>query len=182
MQAKSITIPSQFYHPLFFDDKIISYHAENMNDFSTYVLTIRNNFFLYDMLEIKSTDKNYLRPWLFTEKAIAPLLNEWQVERNELFLLFKERSNNELIKRKMSLAISFFFSFLFWSNNQPISSIINWFKDLSSIQMKPINVKDRMQFILQKPEQYHSFRQLDQLFQELTKQYYKKITLENKIK
>ncbi|BCE15095.1 hypothetical protein RSC3_02451 [Bacillus paralicheniformis] len=43
-----------------------------------------------------------------------------------------------------------------------------------------MNWTERLEFILQKPTQYHCFIQLDELFTEMKKQFYKYVTINHK--
>jgi hypothetical protein len=53
---------------------------------------------------------------------------------------------------------------------------------LSDLQRKPVNCEERLLFVINKPTQYHSFVQLQQLFDELEKIYYKAQTVKRILK
>lgn len=60
-----------------------------------------------------------------------------------------------------------------WTMGEPVETL-KWETLIrKNFPVKPINWTERVEFILQKPTQYHCFIQLDELFTEMKKQYYK---------
>ena len=86
------------------------------------------------------------------------------------------------VKASMTNALHLFFEFLFWTNEREVPNFIPTKQDFSTLHIKPINLTERIFFILSKLEHYHSFIQLSQLFDEFTKQYYKKILMDKQKK
>jgi hypothetical protein len=80
----------------------------------------------------------------------------------------------------MELSIGYFFECLFGVNGYTVPELTNWQQEINHLRIKPINVSERLEFIMDKPNNYHSFVQLSQLFEEFTKQYYKSLVLRNK--
>ena len=77
-----------------------------------------------------------------------------------------------MIQRKMVKALSLFMKLLFWSNGSPVT-LNNLKKDLGNLSIKPINIVDRLSFIMENPSLYPSFLQLSELFVEQHKAYYR---------
>lgn len=75
--------------------------------------------------------------------------------------------------------VSLFICCLYWSSGKPVGHLDLRNTDWNSFDVQPMNVHERLNYILIRPEQYHSFVQLDQLFQECEKQFSKIMTLKN---
>ncbi len=80
----------------------------------------------------------------------------------------------------MEESITAFLSFLYAVNDKHPKNKEELNKELDSLQYKPINVKERLEFIMKKPHQYHSFIQLTELFHELEKLNAKKQIIKQK--
>lgn len=78
--------------------------------------------------------------------------------------------------------ISLLICLLNWSNERSVDHLDVKNSDFGSLQIKPINAAERLLYLLTKPEQYHSFVQLQQLMEETYKQFYKKSAMANKNK
>jgi hypothetical protein len=55
-----------------------------------------------------------------------------------------------------------------------------WQEEMKRFKHKPINAEERLDFVIKKPAMYHSFIQLQQLFSECHKLYYKLKAIEKK--
>jgi uncharacterized protein (DUF433 family) len=72
----------------------------------------------------------------------------------------------------MKKGIGLFIQFLYWSNDRQINS-----KEPVSINqlvITPVNLDERLAYILSRPNLFHSYRQLSELMTEQAKQYAKK--------
>jgi len=100
----------------------------------------------------------------------------WKKSVEELEAMFQARNTNEsaaLLERGLSL----FIEMLHLTNEQTVS---NEGVSFENLKLKPINVEERIRFILSRPGSYHSFKQLTELFKELEKLYAKKTSLEKR--
>ncbi|MFS0822991.1 YpoC family protein [Bacillus sp. 1P02SD] len=107
------------------------------------------------------------------EKIIADITEKWTARKEHLTNLFRNREKSA-VKEPMDETLDAFLTFLFVMNGKkrpPDKEILqNGLKDLD---YKPINLDERLSFILKKPSQYHSFVQLNELYHELLKLYAK---------
>lgn len=124
--------------------------------------------FIYETLYFNGINQNW--PWQKPEESVANLLAIWGELRVELEVIQQNRDRKASIE-PMKKAIMIFYCFLFWSNDQPVSLK---HRHLESLQVKPVNFIERLQFILKRPGLYHSYRQLSELFDEQQKHYMKK--------
>ncbi|WP_077618562.1 YpoC family protein [Bacillus sinesaloumensis] len=110
---------------------------------------------------------------------MSDIREKWDVRNEYLISLFKNREK-AAIKAPMNEAIDDFLTVLFLVNEKDNPSLKEFQKVSNSLSCKPINLDERFQFILKKPHQYHSFVQLNELYQELLKIYAKMKILKNK--
>lgn len=108
------------------------------------------------------------------EQSIPVLLVEWQNIKEELDILFAKREN-ALVKPLMDKGISLFLQFIQLANGVPVD-LLNGI-ETNQIAIKPVNLSDRLEFIIKKPTLYHSYIQLSELIVEMTKHYEKAIAL-----
>jgi hypothetical protein len=122
---------------------------------------------------------NESMPWKNEKEAVIQIVQEWKPYMNELTALFKERKNKET-KPLMVKGISLFIRLLFWSNNEP-TDLKNLQEKLVQFEVKPVNIGERLQFLMQRPTLYHSFIQLSELMVEQEKIYYKYLVMKKRV-
>ena len=105
------------------------------------------------------------------DQAVERILGEWNQCKEMLMTYFKNRDTEKAFP-SMRNAIDLFEQFLFISNclNKEIHSI----KDC---KIKPVNVEERLNFIVSRPKLFHSYKQLAELFAEQEKQFAKQVVL-----
>ncbi|MGG3689143.1 YpoC family protein [Caldifermentibacillus hisashii] len=118
-------------------------------------------------------------PWKNEKEAVIQIVHEWQPYLKELTGLFKERKNKET-KPLMVKGISLFIRLLFWSNNEP-TDLKNLQEKLVLFEAKPVNIVERLQFLMQRPTLYHSFIQLSELMIEQEKIFYKYMVMKKRV-
>lgn len=74
----------------------------------------------------------------------------------------------------MKKGIGIFLQAVFWSNHVPAR--LNGL-NFDKLKVKPINVYERLEFIMNRPGNYHSFIQLSELMAEQEKQFVKHMAL-----
>ncbi len=166
VQNNTFIIPDEFRNPLFFN-----------NDLNSFILNfdkeprelLLESPFAYDMAyNIAQIDK----PWLKLDVYIPVIFKLWEEKHELLHALFEKRERQKA-KEPMILSIALFLQLLFWANEMRVPSLKKWKDSVITLAHKPININERLEFIIDKPNHYHSFVQLSELFNELKKQYYK---------
>lgn len=163
-QIISLPLPPELDHSFFFSTKIINVETNHSKDLSTN--------FMYEILYYNQI--NGYKPWENNLEAIPQLLKEWEKVERELEELHKSRNAQNTLQA-MKKGVGIFIEFLFWSNDLPVSLK----EPIPSIQIssKPINVVERLGFIISRPKLFHSFRQLSELIIEQEKLFAKKNTI-----
>jgi hypothetical protein len=104
------------------------------------------------------------------DESITLLLTEWEKLRDELENLFRHRDQKAAL-HVMRKGIGLFIQFLYWSNEKQV--IVSKLEPLANLEIKPVNVDERIGFIISRPNLYHSYRQLSELITEQEKLYAK---------
>jgi hypothetical protein len=159
--TESINIPKSFQNSIFFHEQTNIYYnqADDM---------LLNSIFIYDIAA--SLGLEWKRPWINADHYIVMMIEEWTKHKPLLKEMFQQRNRVDA-RPYMIKCIGYFVMSLFWFNDRPVSSIQNLEALINDLPQKPVNTLERLRFVLNSPDYYHSFIQLDQLFEELNKQF-----------
>ncbi|MEH7380751.1 YpoC family protein [Bacillus sp. JJ1533] len=113
------------------------------------------------------------------EKLISAITEKWGARQEYLTDLFRNREKAAIVE-PMGEAIDDFLAFLYFLNGKGTPDKKTLQQGLIGLKYKPINLEERLLFILKKPNQYHSFVQLNELYHELLKLHVKMKILMNK--
>lgn len=114
-----------------------------------------------------------LRPWENSAEYIPALIDEWAGQKQLLGMHFTNRNQKAaIVPMKVSLGV--FLQLLYWTNSKPVSLQA----DHGELPIKPVNLKERLDFITARPAFYHSYIQLSELITEMEKQCMKMMALE----
>ena len=163
---KQLPVPTELESSLFFKENSISIEQNEWKEWrelSSFVsLSIR--------FCLLSGIVGY-HPWDDCDNHASYLLSEWKKINEECQKLFSERKTKQALK-PMKEGIALFFTFLFWIHNQPVQ-LKGWEEQVKKLSIQPVNLVERLTFIIQRPALYHSYIQLSELFRELEKHYVK---------
>lgn len=113
-----------------------------------------------------------VRPWENNEKYIPVLIDEWAGQKRILGMHFSNRDRKAALG-PMKASLGVFLQLLYWTNSKPV----NLQADPGELTIKPVNLKERLDFIAARPAFYHSYIQLSELIAEMEKQYKKMLAL-----
>ncbi|AJG57533.1 YpoC family protein [Bacillus cereus] len=174
-----IEIPREFRCLPFFKESVnsIAYYAEQ-----SFEETIQKTYFIYDIEKQyepwNDIEKQY-EPWNEIENSIPVMLNVWKNKHEDIATLFRNRKKQEA-EGPMILFAAHLLSIVYWLNEQPVHSL-NKIEDFTSeLEVQPVNFIERYSFIIKKPNNYHSYIQLAQLYIEIEKLYVKKMITKKK--
>ncbi|MBP2241341.1 hypothetical protein J2Z40_001903 [Cytobacillus eiseniae] len=163
----TISIPAELQNPFFFSQD------DQLTITNEVIQTIDLRIpFLYEAVFYAKIDG--LKPWEMSEQWIPKLKEEWQNEKEKLERLFAERNYPQTIE-PMKKGIGLFLQFVFWGNAMPVN-LTEGFSD-EKLAVKPVNMEERISFIIQRPSLYHSFVQVSELIIEMEKQYVKQMAI-----
>jgi hypothetical protein len=120
---------------------------------------------LLEEIDLENLEENV------NDEAISGLLADWNHVKAELEALYRERDQKNTI-HGMKKGIGLFIRFLFWVNETEIN--LKDIGPLERFESKPVNLDERLGFIIRRPTLYHSYRQLSEMMIELEKLYAKK--------
>jgi len=170
MSIKTIAVPSELKHSYLLHEKNICLSIEEQEKFNPSKLFIYDAAFYAGELTLK--------PWQDHAEAISALLIEWSALQKQLQESFKNRDLPGA-KEPMKKGIGIFIELMHWTNGSPVrlSPQIS-FEHLS---IKPVNVRERLDFILGRPVFYPSYIQLTELMLEMEKLYKKSIAMKKSV-
>lgn len=113
---------------------------------------------------------NGFMPWKkeHIKTSVSTLINHWRLLQVEIAQYIATKKTEQIYKG-MAHGICCFLECLYWMNELPVT-----FKEgliSSNIKIMPINAEERLLFIISRVTGYHSFKQLEELFKELEKQF-----------
>ena len=161
-----LPVPSELKLSLFFSEESVKI---NQNEVKVWNEARSFTTFPYDFAFFNGIEAYH--PWEHAEKHVPFLLNEWKKMNVTCQNLFSERKTKQTLA-PMTEGIALFFTMIFWIHNQPVQ-LKDWEHILNRLAIKPVNLIERLSFIVQRPALYHSFIQLSELFHELEKHYVK---------
>jgi hypothetical protein len=168
-----ISIPHSFQHPLFFKQRELE-----IQEAGSFGETLKDMPFLYDVLyEVRREECE--KPWEEQKMYIPQIFGYWKKEKDGIAEYFKKRDRNRALQ-PMVLSLGHFISALFWINSIPVPALSNLTQEIKKLPHKPMNAGERVGFLLDQPNQYHSYVQLSELYQELEKIYYKMLTMKKR--
>ncbi|MBM6619822.1 YpoC family protein [Bacillus suaedaesalsae] len=170
-QLVNITLPSTYYPSIFYSSNNIEFEYNNQ------LSDVLQSPFIYDLLD--QFESNHYKPWESREESLPFILKEWEKDRQKLTDLFSARKRKEAKPIALN-CISLFFMAVYWTNEKSVQSVNQLEEPITNLKIKPVNCVERLTYILNAPDHYHSFIQLTQLFDELNKQFHKSIFMQKK--
>jgi hypothetical protein len=170
MTAFRLQVPQQLFDPFFIEENEALVYPERYMD--------EAHYFAYEILYYngKGAEES---PWLDPDKSVELVMDIWNKQQEIIIERFKFRDKS--VQHHLKKGIALFYMLLFWSNSVPVS-LKEWHLECEKLSLKPVNIQERLCFIRQNPNLYHSFVQLSELFRELHKQIAKDRATKNLIK
>ena len=138
------------------------YDQLNESDYKNWFSRSINSGFPYEYFYYKN--KHLYRPWEDFSLISEQMSEEWKTIVQQLEVVFSNREKDQ-IKPYMQKGITLYLSLLFWSNQLPVN-LVGFPANLKDIKGKPVNVEERLVFILSRPYFYPSYMQLKSLMEE----------------
>ncbi|WP_377888833.1 YpoC family protein [Alkalihalobacillus sp. R86527] len=156
MENKEV-IPRELMHSLFFDES--NWHEE-------FLKSSKRKPFYYELRASHTKNSN---PWHSPEPFIKEYFERWNEVEGHIGKLFSSR-NKEEASIEMVYQIGYFMETLFWLNEKMALAGV-WQERFASIEIAPINGKERLQYVIDHYDHYTSFVQLRELVNELHKKW-----------
>ncbi len=123
-------------------------------------------FFYEVMAEWKRLSET---PWETPALFLDSYFKEWKVSEIKLTELFSQRKKSSA-RTEMIAQIGYFLEAMFWMNGIPASPG-TWKEKFDSLDVKPINGKERIAFVIDHPDHYIALIQLGELIDEIHKKW-----------
>ncbi|MGM7701643.1 YpoC family protein [Pseudalkalibacillus sp. Hm43] len=167
MSKQNVSIPETFKNPLFFPDGDFIYDDQcNLEQLAAVP-------FLIDLLYYQG---KFEQEELKYEQLVGNLFYLWEKEKTEIADDFKRRDRTAA-RSKMIKGIGWYLSLLHWMDGRGVDDLTDIFQSISKATVQPVNLNERLSFILDAPDHYQSFIQLSALFDETEKKWH---TIERK--
>lgn len=160
---KIVNIPEEIYDPFFFTEKKIPVSLEAFP---------QKELFVFEIAYYSGLDSD--KPWEDAEKFVPELIKAWEELEIEIKSLFDHR-DKQGATLPMKRGIGYLIEFIFWTNGHPARRLDQF--EIESLQLKPVNFFERLQFILKRPSIYPSYIQLKELMEEQQKQFSKYLAI-----
>ncbi|WP_409298125.1 YpoC family protein [Peribacillus sp. SCS-26] len=172
MKLLKLDNPQHMKNELFHEKQLILMEEE-VKGWSPGLL-LRHHF-PYEACLYKGLDS--YEPWT-QEEHVRDILEIWKELRSRIgdHYAKDKRGTAESMPAGLSLLISC----LFWMHSKPVT-LQGWEEKLKSFSALPMNVSERIQFIMLRPYSYHAYKQLDSLFLETEKIYYKRQVIKKNV-
>ncbi|WP_100333513.1 YpoC family protein [Bacillus alkalisoli] len=170
---RNIQVSAAFANHLFYKESDVIKIKEELS-----IEDVSSVPFLFDIVHSHGISLE-IKPWESRKESVKQIILVWTVKREEISILHKQR-NKEKIMKEMPSAIALYINLLFWINGQPVTSLVNLESDLEELTWKPVNIAERLSFIMNRPFLYHSFVQLSELFTEMEKMF-EKVKIKEKL-
>ncbi|MGP7816030.1 YpoC family protein [Niallia sp. 01092] len=162
-KAFTLTLPSFLrYDNLDVPTEYLLHNISILETFQLNVPFIHEAAFFQQIKTFKPWEKQNI------ELCVTETIKQWQTLKEEIGISIKNEHKQET-RIKMIQGIGYFLQSLYWTNELPVSFESGLISQ--EISIKPINVGERLTFILSRLNGYHSFKQLEALFMELEKQF-----------
>ncbi|MGP4082883.1 YpoC family protein [Pseudalkalibacillus sp. R45] len=153
MSKRTIQLPDEFKHPLFGVDKVTFDETMNKEE-------LMQVPFLLDILD-ETIDRS---------TSSTSLFRRWREGKEEISNMFSQR-NRQAARPKMIAGIGWFISLIYWTNKKKVKRLTHLKEELSLMEIQPVNLYERLSFLMENPDHYQSFIQLSQLYDELEKKW-----------
>ncbi len=150
------------------------FYLEGKNEIEHDSLKIINKPFSYESLHLLGDSS--ISTQEYRDVIIKEMFLQWKEESELLTGYFRIR-NRKSASEPMLRGLANFISMSTWLNDKILTNLNELLIELDTLSIKPINLNERISFVIKQPDHYHSFIQLSGLYTELEKLYYKqKIT------
>ncbi|MCO7125768.1 hypothetical protein NIE88_08290 [Sporolactobacillus shoreicorticis] len=160
---QKLEIPESFRQAPFYKDRQVI-EAALISEEAVFQLP-----FLYDLCYHANPHTLSFWPWSKKENYFHEY---WMKQRESIRELFHKREQKKA-EFPMLLSVSVFIDQLFWSTGRPVDSLTDQ-RLLQGIQLlpfAPLNIEERLVYLLRQPDRFLSYIQLDELEQEFTKRH-----------
>lgn len=131
-----------------------------------------DGYFLFDIIYNMNEKNIYIqRPWEKKDVLVQEVLYLWNNDGKPFLTECYKARNRKKASPMMKKYISIYIQTMFWLTNNYVRSLKNVGAELEKTSFSPLNIKERMEFMLQAPDHHHSFATLTQLFDESRKKW-----------
>ncbi|UCZ54819.1 hypothetical protein LGQ02_08770 [Bacillus shivajii] len=160
-----LLVPNQFQYSPFYKE------GDEIEKNSIDQEIIRDNsYFAYDICACLKVSLPY-EPWQSPQCSIKRISAAWKEEGQELLKECFQNRDRKTARPIMLQYTSLYIQAMFWANSHAVETLENIPSQLNEFSYSPMNIQERISFVLDSPDHYHAFTTLDQLYQESMKKW-----------
>ncbi|MDG5787553.1 hypothetical protein QA612_08600 [Evansella sp. AB-P1] len=167
MREESIIVPKEFCRQPFYSNGDT---IEISDQYFSLESIWNDQYFYHDIhYTVKTSSSQIRKPWVTPNIIGKMALDQWKKEGlPTLQQLFSHRDRKGA-RPLMIKYLAVYLQMMHWSNGEPIKCLHHIEEQIQSLSFAPLNVTERVSFILTTPDHHHSFTALSQLFNESVK-------------
>ncbi|PYZ94549.1 hypothetical protein CR194_03175 [Salipaludibacillus keqinensis] len=163
-----LTVPASFIFRPFFEEGA---HF-SINDEAHFFNESANSIPFYDdLLNVIQIDKSEQAPWHEPKRAINQLVDRWNNQGKPYLARCYQQRNRLAARPVMIQYTAYFIQGMHWIDGQPVTSLRSIMTSLKDLPFSPMNVEDRLAFVLTTVDHHHAFITLTQLYDEARKKW-----------
>jgi hypothetical protein len=126
---------------------------------------------LYELAFYNGLKVHY--PWQSNGQEVKHIFSLWKNSLEAIIRDYFSERDKENSKKPMLCSIGLLLCCMYWINGNPVPMGDAILENIDDLNWNPVNSKERLQFIFEKPNHYLAFIQLSELFGEVEKLYYR---------
>ncbi|KAB2338289.1 hypothetical protein F7731_01620 [Cytobacillus depressus] len=161
-----IPVPNELKNPFFFSNEHIIVKRDELIDLNV------SHPFLYEAAFFSRVEA--VKPWEIQDQSLLAVINEWQLLKITIENYYKNKEQAKVLV-PMKRGICLFLQYVYWANGLPVT--LSNDHAFQQLKIQPINLSERLQFIMKRPTLFQSYKQLVELMVETNKQYVKELAI-----
>ncbi|MFA9556190.1 YpoC family protein [Evansella sp. AB-rgal1] len=158
-------VPQTFCSPPFYEKN----SEITITKFASILESWKDGLFLMDIAFATNVFQDTENPWESPVESVQLAVQYWRESgKPTIEECFKKRDRNGA-KPHMVKFLAIYIQVMHWAKGESVTSLDDISDKISSMSYAPMNVSERLQFILNVPNHHHAFTTLDQLFEESKK-------------
>ncbi|RNA69183.1 YpoC family protein [Alteribacter keqinensis] len=112
-----------------------------------------------------------LQPWTAPKDSVTKILKEWKETGEPLIREAFKKRDKEKARPLMVNYTARYIQAMIWAKGEPVTDLIHIERDIGNLQYAPVNIEERLSFVINTPAHHHAFITLSQLFDESKKKW-----------
>lgn len=165
VNTNTVAVPQQLASGYFFSEKKVTLDTDRIKNCHDDLLLEPFTYEIAHYLNMSGW-----KPWENRKESLPKLFHHWAILHNKLVQLFEARDRQGAVQ-PMKQGLILFIQSVFWLDRRPVL-LAEGRMNVAVLKWQPVNGVERLDFILQRPNHYHSFIQLTEMMKEIEKRFF----------